>query len=262
VIALASLRLAPVQCVSFGHTATTMSEAMDHFILPEDFAGAAHTFSENVVGVAKEAMPFAPRPFTRCPKPVPDGTVRVAVPASTMKLNPHLFAALARIAKTATSRVEFLFFPIGAIGLAYLELKRAVEAQVPGATVFPELPADGYMEKLSKCDLFLCPFPYGNMNGIIDCFRFSLTGVCLDGPESHAHADAGFFARVGLPSELATKTVDQYVATAVKLIDDAGWRASCAQIVARADLSAAFFRGDASLFCDVISGLISRAGQH
>jgi hypothetical protein len=43
VIALASLRLAPVQCVSFGHAATTMSEVMDYFIVPEDFAG---TFSE------------------------------------------------------------------------------------------------------------------------------------------------------------------------------------------------------------------------
>jgi hypothetical protein len=262
VIALASLRLAPVQCVSFGHTATTMSEAMDYFILPEDFAGAAHTFSEQVIGVAAAAMPFAPRPFTPLPKPPVDGTIRVAVPASTMKLNPHLFEALTRIARSAKSRVQFHFFPIGAIGLAYLELKRAVAAQVPGGIVFPELPPGAYMEKLSRCDLFLCPFPYGNMNGIIDCFRFALPGVCLDGPESHSHADSAFFARVGLPPALATKTVDEYVAMAVRLIDDSDWRALCAKIIADADLSAAFFRGSPALFCDVISGLISRIRQH
>jgi hypothetical protein len=262
VIALASLRLAPVQCVSFGHTATTMSGTMDYFILPEDFAGAAHTFSEQVIGVAAAAMPFAPRPFTQLPKPPVDGTIRVAVPASTMKLNPHLFEALARTAKSAKSRVEFHFLPIGAIGLAYLELSRAVAAQVPGGIVFPELPPEAYMEKLSKCDLFLCPFPYGNMNGIIDCFRFALPGVCLDGPESHSHADSAFFARVGLPPALATKTLDEYVAMAVRLIDDSDWRASCAKIIADADLSAAFFRGNPALFCDVISGLISRIRQH
>jgi hypothetical protein len=57
VIALASLRLAPVQCVSFGHTATTMSEAMDYFIVPEDFAGAAHTLSEKVLNDQQMNIP-------------------------------------------------------------------------------------------------------------------------------------------------------------------------------------------------------------
>ncbi len=78
VIALASMRLAPIQCVSFGHTASTMSEAMDYFILPEDFAGAPETFSEKVLAVPKAAMPFAPRPFTPFPKAAPDGTIRVS----------------------------------------------------------------------------------------------------------------------------------------------------------------------------------------
>jgi hypothetical protein len=259
VIALASLRLAPVQCVSFGHTATTMSEAMDYFIVPEDFAGPSHTFSEKVLKLPARAMPFAPVPFTRIEKPQPDGTVRVAVPASTMKLNPKVFEALSRIAAQATSALEFYFFPLAGTGLPYLELGRAVKAQVPKATVFPEMPHEAYMEQLAKCDLFLNPFPYGNMNGIIDCFRFSLPGVCLDGAESHSHADAAMFARIGLPGALAAKTVDDYVKTAVKLIDDAPWRDSCAKLITAADLDQAFFKGDASLFCDAVARLLSRA---
>jgi hypothetical protein len=259
VIALASLRLAPVQCVSFGHTATTMSEVMDYFILPEDFAGAAETLSETVLKLPKKAMPFAPVPFTRLEKPRPDGTVRVAVPASTMKLNPVLFAALSRIAAQATAPLEFHFFPLAGTGLPYLELAHAVKAQVPKATVFPELPHETYMEQLSKCDLFLNPFPYGNMNGIIDCFRFSLPGVCLDGAETHAHADAAIFGRIGLPSALAANTIDDYVAMAVKLIDDPAWRNSCAKTITAAVLDQAFFKGEAGLFCDAIAGLLSRA---
>ncbi len=258
VIALASLRLAPVQCVSFGHTATTMSEVMDYFIVPEDFAGAAHTFSEKVLKLPKAAMPFAPRPFTRLDKKPSDGTIRVAVPASTMKLNPKLFEALSRIAAQATAPLELHFFPLAGTGLPYLELARAVKAQVPKATVFPELPHEAYMERLSRCDLFLDPFPYGNMNGIIDCFRFSLPGVCLDGAETHAHADAAMFARIGLPAALAAKTVDDYVAMAVRLIDDTAWRNSCAKVITAADLDRAFFKGDAALFCEAITGLLSR----
>jgi hypothetical protein len=261
VIAMSSLRLAPVQCVSFGHTATTMSEVMDYFILPEDFAGTPNTFSEKALKLPKAAMPFAPRPFTRLHPPAHDSVVRAAVPASTMKLNPRLFEALSRIAAQAKSRIELHFFPLAGTGLPYLELCRAVKAQVPHATVFPELPHEAYMEHLSRCDLFLNPFPYGNMNGIVDCFRFSLPGVCLDGVETHAHADAAMFARIGLPPSLSADTIDDYVAAAVRLIDDAAWRNSCAKIITAADLDAAFFKGDTRLFCDAIAGLISEERQ-
>jgi hypothetical protein len=178
-----------------------------------------------------------------------------------MKLNPRFFVALSRIAHEAKSRLEFHFFPLAGTGLPYIELTRAVKAQVPNTTVFPELPYEAYMERLAQCDLFLSPFPYGNMNSIIDCFRFSLPGVCLDGVETHAHADAAILARIDLPRSLAAKTVDEYAAQAVRLIDDSAWRNSCARIITEADLDAAFFKGDEALFCDAIAGLISAGPQ-
>ena len=256
VIALASLRLAPIQCASYGHTATTMSPVIDYFILPEDFVGSVECFSEAVLAVPQAAMPFAPRPVPPAVRRPADGTVRVAIPASTMKLNPLLFDALASIVAGARSRVAFQFFPLAATGLPYFELSRIVRAAIPQATVFPEAPHERYMERLAECDLFLCPFPYGNMNSIIDAFQLGLPGVCLDGIEAHAHADAAFFARIALPAELIAGSVDDYVAAAVKLIDDEAWRAHCTDIVRRADLDAAFFGGDTGLFAAAIENLI------
>jgi HMW1 domain 2/HMW1C N-terminal len=256
VIALASLRLAPIQCASFGHTATTMSPAIDYFILPEDFVGSPECFSERVLALPKGAMPFAPRATARERRQSTDGTIRVAIPASTMKLNPVVFDAVARIGASVKSRVAFEFFPLAATGLPFFELSRIVHASVPHATVFPEAPHERYVERLAQCDLFLCPFPYGNMNSIIDAFQLGLPGVCLDGIEAHAHADAAFFARIDLPAELTTKSVDEYVAAAGKLIDDEAWRAHCAQIVRGADLETAFFSGDASQFAAAIEKLI------
>ena len=256
VIALASLRLAPIQCASFGHTATTMSPVIDYFILPEDFVGSADCFSETVVAVPKEAMPFAPRSAPQAARRAADGTIRVAIPASTMKLNPLLFDAVARIGAGSKSRVEFQFFPLAATGLPFFELSRIVRAVVPHATVFPEAPHERYMVRLAECDLFLCPFPYGNMNSIIDALQLGLPGVCLDGIEAHAHADAAFFARIALPAGLVTKSVDEYVAAAVKLIDDEAWRTHCAEIVRKSDLEAAFFGGEPALFADAIEKLI------
>jgi hypothetical protein len=257
VIGLASLRLAPVQCVSFGHTATTMSPTMDYFVLPADFVGAQSAFSEKVLALPKAAMPFQPRPFEKRAKPAPDGIVRVAVPASIMKLNPVLFDAIAKIAAGVRSRTEIQFFPLAATGLPYFELARVVRARIRGATVFPEAPHEIYMERLNCCDLFLCHFPYGNMNSIVDAFRLGLPGICLDGPEAHAHADTAFFARIGLPPELTAQTIDDYIAAAIRLIDDAQWRAHCRKHVEDADLHAAFFAGDASLFCKAIAELIA-----
>jgi hypothetical protein len=256
VIGLASLRLAPIQCVSFGHTATTMSPTMDYFILPEDFVGSRAVFSEKVLALPKAAMPFQPRQFQKLAKAPPDGLVRVAVPASTMKLNPRLFDAIAKIVSRVRTPTEIQFFPLAGTGLPYIELARVVRASIKGAVVFPEAPHETYMARLNGCDLFLCPFPYGNMNSIVDSFRLGIPGVCLDGAEAHAHADTAFFARIGLPLELAAKTVDDYIAAAVKLIDDAKWRAHCQKIVADANLDAAFFEGDASLFCKAIAELI------
>ena len=259
VVALASLRLAPVQCVSFGHTATTMSPTIDYFVLPEDFVAAPHTFSEKVHTVPREAMPTVPPPLPTLARRAPDGRVRVAIPGSVMKLNPHVFDAIAAIAKGAKVAADFHFFPVGAVGLPHQLLTREVKARIPNATVYTEAPHDTYMQRLAQCDMFLCPFPYGNMNSIVDTFLAGLPGVCLDGEESHSHADAAYFARIGLPAELSAQSEEGYVQAATRLINDEAWRGHCAQLVRNADLEAAFFRGRPELFCEAMLRLVTRA---
>jgi hypothetical protein len=236
-----------------------MSAAIDYFVLPEDFVGSNSVFSERILALPKSAMPFAPRAsatMLRAKRPT-DGTIRIAIPGSTMKLNATLFDAVAAILARAKKRAEAHFFPLGAVGLAHAELTRVVGAQIKDAIVHHEQRHEAYLEGLSQCDLFLSPFPYGNMNSIIDCFELGLPGVCLDGLEPHSHADGAFFARIGLPRELVAHTVDDYIAASARLIDDNKWRAHCQTIVGSADLDAAFFRGDAGLFCSAIAGLIA-----
>ncbi len=256
VIALASLRLAPIQCASIGCNASTMSPMMDYFILPEDWIASRDCFLEKVLPLPKRAMAFLP-PLPQNVKRQPSGpAIRVAICASTMKLNPALFEAIGRIADGAKTQAEFHFFPVGAIGLVYFELSRVVRAAIPRATVHPQLPYERYIERLARCDFFLSPFPHGGMTSIMDTFQLGMPGVCLDGPEPHAHADAAIFARIDLPTELTAKSVDQYVAAAIRLIDDEAWRQYCAELVHQANLGAAFFSGDAGLFCKAIAGLI------
>jgi hypothetical protein len=255
VIALASLRLAPIQCASIGHNASTMSPTIDYFILPEDWVASRECFSEKVIALPKGAMPFLRLPATKFRRKPSDNTVRVAIPASMMKLNPVLLDAISRVAAGAKAHAEFHFFP-NAIGLPFFELSRIVSARIPGAAVHPQSSYERYMEFLAQCDLFLSPFPHGGMTSIMDTFQLGMPGVCLDGTEPHAHADAALFARIGLPNELVTRSVDEYVAAAIRLIDDGAWRRHCTEIVRDADLDATFFKGDAALFRKAIENLI------
>lgn len=258
-IALASLRLAPVQCVSYGHTATTMSPAIDYMLLPEDFVGGEGLHSEAVVGLPREAFPYTPLVTLAMvqPQPSSDGVVRVALAASAPKLNPLLLETLVRIERRAKTPIEFHFLTLGAVGLAYITLARLARQQLKSAHVHPQGEHQTYIERLARCDIFLSPFPYGNLNGLIDAFQLGLPGVCLDGVEPHAHIDAALFARIGLPDELTARTLDEYVAQAVRLIDDSEWRTNCRRSIVEADLGKAFFDGDATLFAEEIARLIS-----
>jgi hypothetical protein len=234
-----------------------MSGAIDYFVLPEDFVASEAVFSERVLTLPKAAMPMTPRAFAaiRGRARRIDGLVRIALPASTMKLNPKLFDTLADVVARVRTPTELHVFPLGGVGLAHAELGH-VAGRITGAHVHSELPHEAYMEQLDACDLFLSPFPYGNMNSILDCFQLGLPGVCLDGPEPHSHADGAFFARIGLPRELVAQTVEDYVAATVRLIDDGEWRSRCRAIVEAANLDAAFFTGDARLFCSAIANLV------
>jgi len=266
VIGLASLRLAPMQAASFGHTATTRSPQIDAMILPDDFVGDPACFSEPLLRLPAAAMPYHLRGDidfaaigrqARSTRPA-DGKLRVAVPASVMKLGPPVWDALARAAAAARTPIEYRLFALGAAGLGYDALKRVLAERLPMARAHEELPYEAYIEQLAACDVFACPFPYGNMNSIVDAVMVGLPGVCLDGPEAHAHADVAYFHRLGLPAELATSDVATYEAAIVRLADEPDWLAHCRAAARRVDRNHPFFQGDAALFVGAVETLVGR----
>jgi hypothetical protein len=266
VIGLASLRLAPVQAASFGHTATTASPLIDAMILPGDFALDPARFTEPLQLLPAAAMPYRLREDidfaavrAAAAARSAGNLVRIAVPASTMKLGPPLFDALARASAAARSALKFHILPLGASDLGHAELVRRLADRLPNAVAHPELPYDDYIARLATCDFFVCPFPYGNMNSIVDAALVGLPGVCLDGPEAHAHADVAYFRRLGFPDELGTGSVDEYVAQIVRLADDRAWRAQCRAIAAKVDPGHPFFAGEAGLFVEAVERLVADA---
>ncbi|EEP1514325.1 cobalt ABC transporter permease, partial [Salmonella enterica] len=264
-IYLSNLRLAPLQLVGLGHGASTFCGQINGFVIEEDLVGEERCFSETVIRVPADAMPFVPPadirrvPVTRTPfltcqqaqwrEPLP---VRVAVCASVMKINPNFLATLAEIQRRSRVAVQFCFYMGFAQGLTLDYLRGAIHAVLPGAEVNAHMPVQDYQAALNSCELFVSPFPYGNMNGVVDAVRQGLPGVCLTGPEVHSHIDGGLFRRLGLPEELVTTGYEAYIRAVLRLVEEHDWREMLQQQLLENDVEQVLFQGHPEKFAATI----------
>ncbi|EBG1931042.1 cobalt ABC transporter permease [Salmonella enterica] len=236
-IYLSNLCLAPLQLVGLGHGASTFCGQLDGFVVEEDFVGDPACFSERVCAVPADSMPFVPpaqtprvaekrMPFAiRQQQALPFALpVRIAVCASIMKINPGFLTALAEVQARCRVPVQFCFYMGFAQGLTLDYLREAIHDVLPEAEVNAHMEVGDYQQALNRCELFANPFPYGNMNGVVDVVRQGLPGVCMSGPEVHTHIDEGLFRRLGLPEELIAGDRETYIRAVVRLAEDDAWR--------------------------------------
>ncbi|MGK0600915.1 cobalt ABC transporter permease [Yokenella regensburgei] len=264
-IYLSNLRLAPLQLVGLGHGASTFCGQISGFVIEEDLVGEERCFSETVIRVPADAMPFDPPadisrvPVTRTPfltrqqkqwrEPLP---VRVAVCASIMNINPNFLETLAEIQRRSRVAVQFSFYMGFARGLTLDYLRDSIHAVLPGVEVNAHMAVQEYQTALNTCELFINPFPYGNMNGVVDAVRQGLPGVCLSGPEVHSHIDEGLFRRLGLPEELIATGYEAYIRAVLRLVEEHDWREMLQRQLLDNDVERVLFQGHPEKFAAVI----------
>jgi HMW1C N-terminal/HMW1 domain 2 len=262
---LANVRLAPVQAMALGHPATSHSEEMDYVVVEQDYVGDPACFSEELLVLPSDGMPYRPSSAAKqlaLPPRRPDfpETVHVAIAATTMKLNPGFMAACKQIADQVAKPVHFHFMAGQAVGWVYIQVARLVKHYLGDrATVHPHAAYDEYMKRIASCDLFLNPFPFGNTNGIIDTITAGLVGVCKTGREVHEHIDQGMFERIGLPPWMVAKTVDDYVKAAVRLIGNDEERVALAREFAGPQAVEKYFFGRPEIFGQLLLEKVNSA---
>lgn len=223
---LANIRLAPVMAMALGHPATTQSTSMDYVVVEEDYVGDPECFSEELLILPSDGMPYRPSGLaSQNPEPPiirenPE-VVDIVVAASAMKINPGFLNACKAIAEQSKVKVHFHFAVAFAQGMVYEQVKRVV-GNVLGqyATVYSHRGYTEYMEIVRRCDMFINPFPFGNTNGIIDTVTAGLVGVCKTGREVNEHIDQGLFERFGMPNWLVATTTEDYIKAAIKLAEN------------------------------------------
>ena len=253
---LTNLRVAPLQMIALGHPATTHSEAIDYVVVEEDYVGSDSCFSEKLLKLPKDGMPYRPSAAAAGlqvivkPRLKPD-IVLIAMCATTMKLNPTFLHTCARIVRESAVPVHFQFLIGHAQGLTFPNIQRVVHQFLgPHVTVFPHQHYTAYMDVIAGCDMFINPFPFGNTNGIIDTISAGLVGVCKSGPEVHEHIDEGLFRRLGLPDWLITRSIDEYVRATVRLANNHEERFALRQRYAGAEKVNILFEGRPDIMGD------------
>lgn len=250
-----NLRLAPLQIAALGHPATTHALTMDYVVVEEDYVGDPACFTERLIVVPRDAIPYRPPavwPERHAPAPRHNDSVRVAVIGASMKINANFLETCRKIAERASSRVEFHFIPAFAIGLSWICARDEIVRVLPTAVVHKMMPFAPYLQCIADCDMFVNPFPFGNTNTIVDTVSQGIPGVNRAHREVHSNIDRGLFQRLGLPDELSATSEEGLIEVAVKMIDDPAWRQQLREHLERGGLAEPLFRGQESHFCDYI----------
>jgi hypothetical protein len=201
VIALSSLRLAPIQLQGFGHPSSSHSPFIDgsihgssefkssgkeQYFTYESYKHGIHLpFTLKKVHVSKN--------YCR-ERAVGLGKLKVGINAKVMKLCPDFMSFLKSI--DWGQNVTLNFFP-AETGTEFLICEKLLHEQFPNAVVHHMEDYEVFMQQLSEQDLAVCPFPFGNTNGILDSMFLGLPTFALRGFEVCSSSEFQLLNTVG-----------------------------------------------------------------
>lgn len=258
---LALRRLAPVQVMTYGHPATTLSPVMDYGILETQWIVDSTRYSERILpvprGTLRYTLPPGHVPATRDTLDA-DPVVRVAIPSIAAKWTQPFIAALQQVAARTGARAEFHFFS-GVTGISYAAASNAVHRLLANAVVHPALPYDDYCRLLARCHVQAGSFPFGGTNSIIDSLLNGLPIVCMAPEDARGAQDADFIDRAGLPSWLVARDVPSWIDTLAGLINDRARLAGLRAMLADRDRVRACFmaEGKPEHYADTLLRLVA-----
>ncbi|MBD2541300.1 tetratricopeptide repeat protein [Coleofasciculus sp. FACHB-SPT36] len=227
---LAGLRLAPAQCVVWGHPVTTGLPTIDYFLsseLMEPENAQAH-YSETLirlpnVGVAYPSLEIPPLTKTRADFQLRDDAVVYLSSQAPYKYLPqhdYIFAEIAR----RVPQAQFMFLRAGVPQERLERAFSAVGLNSKDYCVFsPVLPRAEYLMLNLVSDIYLDTLSWSGGNTTLDAIACSLPVVTCPGEFMRGRHSYGFLKRLEVTDTIA-QTETEYIDIAVKLGLDPIWR--------------------------------------
>ncbi len=226
-------RLAPVQCVTWGHPDTTGIPTMDYFLSARDLdpADGQEQYTEELVRLENMTTyyyrPVLPKTWhPRSHFGLLDSDHLYACPQSLFKFHPEFDVLLARILDADPKGRLVLI--AGQKDYWSQLLKRRFESTLGDAArrvVFlSRLDAAEFFSLLAISEVVLDTIHFGGGNTSLETFAVGAPLVTLPGNFLRSRLTYGFYRRMGLLDLVATDG-DDYVRLALRLANDVEWRA-------------------------------------
>ena len=236
--ALAQLRLAPVQCVAWGHPTTTGLPAIDAFIgcASMEPEGARAHYREQLFLLpglgTRYGHPGAPASASRTDLGLPEGRTLYLVPQSLFKIHPDNDELIADVLAADPQGVAVLFANESrAIVDALVRRLKPVFSRRGLSTqkhlhFLPALSHDAYLAVNRLCDVMLDTVHWSGGNTALDALSVGLPIVTLPGPFMRGRQSSAMLFRMGMDRLVACDR-EQYVRLAAQLGTDVALRAEC-----------------------------------
>jgi protein O-GlcNAc transferase len=234
---LAAQRLAPVQCVAWGHPNTTGYPTLDYFLSSDlmEPPDAAHHYTERLVrlpglSLYYEPLAFEPVALSRGELGLRPGATLYWCGQSLFKYLPQYDQVFARIA-SAVGDCQFVFFEFshGRLGTDLFRSRLARAFAEFGldaehhCVVMPRADLDRFAAIIGECDIILDSIGWSGGNTTMESLAHALPIVTLPGPFMRGRHTSAILEMMGVTETIA-HSLDDYVAIAVRLAHDRSWR--------------------------------------
>lgn len=232
VIMMSNIRLAPVQVMTFGHPATSTSKHIDYVIQSHNERASSwsnfcteHVVETDPINSNTAWCSFIPssRLNIQCePKSSDDRDelIRIAINAKVMKLNAIFLETLGEIRNQVSlldsREIVWCFFPAEK-GIGYDGLMCFLDRTLKSVNLYQYMSYASFIDHLSRSDLSLAPFPFGNTNSTVDALVLGVPVVGLNSGEP-CSTDVYITEQLGLTQSCIVDDRDHYIDRAVKLI--------------------------------------------
>jgi predicted O-linked N-acetylglucosamine transferase (SPINDLY family) len=236
---LSFARLAPVQCVSFGHPNTTGVPNMDWFVSNTLFEtpDAASHYSERLFLLDDlPTLAYYHRPARPAQRPdrsllgLPrSGTVYLC-PQTLFKMHPDMDSLFAGILRNDPD--GWIVLIRGSVARWVQLLQERFAQSMPDVArrvVFIDpLPSDGFLSLLAAADVVLDTVHFNGMNSSLEAFAMGTPVVTLPTQLQRGRHTHGMYRAMGL-SDCVARDPDDYVTIASRLGRDRDWRSLVAR---------------------------------
>ncbi|KAE9129233.1 hypothetical protein PF006_g16076 [Phytophthora fragariae] len=251
-VLLSHHRVAPIQCVFWGHPITTGNPNIDYFISSEHFISGEFEnalelpdvsdvqlklsgyrrsfFSEKIVLFRGLSTLFTePKPLTAASKGInrsrlflPANRRLYVCPQTLMKFHPAFDEALTGILDQDDKATIVLL--ASDTQIVWMEQLRRRFRQRFGRNhwrvlFLPTLPFPEFQALLTQADVLLDPFPFGGGVTTLDALHLGIPVVTLPSAQSVVHLAAGFLRYMNA-SDCIANSLDEYVELAIGIAKD------------------------------------------